>query len=166
MKRLVFPVAATFLALASFVLAQPANQATLRTPAGDRPVATRQVDGSTYFAADEVVAALGGSVTGDANGFKATLNNTVAAFGPDSRFGVVRDDLIEMPVPPIVVAGLPYVPWQFFSGFLGIATQQEAVWDGRVLTIRARQQSIVTVQMTVTNIQGISKIVLTLSAPA
>jgi len=168
MKRLVFPVVAIFLALASFVLAQQtANQATLRTPAGDRPVSTRQVSGATFFAADEVLAALGGSVVADANGFKATLNNTIAAFGPDSRFGVVRDDLIEMPVAPQTIDGRPFVPWQFFQGFLGRVAQQEVAWDPatHVLMIRPAQQTAVGAQVSVANVQGISKVVVTLSAP-
>jgi len=59
-------------------------------------VSVARQNGQTYFAADEVIAALGGTVTRDGNGFKASFNNTVAAFGTDSRFGVVKDDLIEM----------------------------------------------------------------------
>jgi N-acetylmuramoyl-L-alanine amidase len=168
MKRLLAFLVIASLAAASMLLAQSPNQATLRTPAGDKSVATTTQNGQTYFAADDVVAALGGSIAHDANGFKVTLGNAVAAFAPDSRFGVIRDDLIEMPVPPVVVDGKPYVPWQFFQGFLSRASSQEVVWDApsRVLTVRAQQQNAVAVQVSVANIQGISKVVLTLSAPA
>lgn len=168
MKRLLLIGSVVLLALASIVLAQGANQATLRTPSGDKPITFVQQGGQTYVSANEVVAALGGTIQPDSVGFKITLNNTIAAFGPDSRFGVVRDDLIEMPVAPIVIGGAPYVPWQFFQGFLGKAAEMEASWDmaARVLNVRPRLQSIVNVQMTVTNVQGISKIVLTLSAPS
>lgn len=167
MKRLTFLIVIAFLAVASFVLAQSASQSVLRTPAGDRPVTTRQAFGSMFFAADEVIGALGGVVVGDSNGFKATLNNTVAAFGPDSRFAVVRDDLIEMPVAPQTIDGRPFVPWQFFQGYLSRAAQQEVSWDPvtRVLSVRPAQQNAVAVQLSVANVQGISKVVVTLGAP-
>jgi N-acetylmuramoyl-L-alanine amidase len=166
MKRLTLAIVGALLALASLVVAQSASQAVLRTPAGDRPVTTRQISGTTYFAADEVLAALGGSTVGDANGFKATLNNVVAAFGPDSRFAVVRDDLIEMPVSPQTIDGRPFVPWQFFQGFFARAAQQDVQWDpaAHVLAVRPAQQSAVAAQVSVANVQGISKVVVTLSA--
>jgi hypothetical protein len=91
MKRLL-PL--LILAAASILLAQAPNQATLRTPAGDRQVTVTRVEGLTLFAADEVIAGLGGAVSPDGTGFKANLNNTMAAFGPESRYGVVRDELI------------------------------------------------------------------------
>jgi N-acetylmuramoyl-L-alanine amidase len=143
-----------------------ANQATLRIAAGDRPVAYVVQNGLTYFSAIDVITALGGTIMPDATGFKATLSGRVAVFGPESRFAVVSDDLIEMPVSPITVEGTPFVPWQFFQGLLLKASDQEIVWDPatHLLTIRPAAQSIVTVQMAVTNVQGISKIVLTLSA--
>ena len=168
MKRLTLLAVAILLPLASFVLAQATTQATLRAPAGDHVISARQQAGVTYFAADEVVAALGGALAADSNGFKATLNNTVAAFGPDSRFGVVRDELIEMPVTPLTVDGRPYVPLQFFQGFLSRALQFDVTWDpaARMLLVRPTQQSVVGVQLSVANVQGISKVVITLSAPA
>ncbi|MGZ8853937.1 MAG: N-acetylmuramoyl-L-alanine amidase [Thermoanaerobaculia bacterium] len=168
MKRFLLPGSLFILGIASLLLAQTSNQATLRTPAGDKPITFVLQNGQAYVSASDVINALGGTIQPDGTGFKITLNNTVAAFGPDSRFGVVKDDLIEMPALPIVIAATPFVPWQFFQGFLGRAAEQEVSWDSasRVLTIRPRQQSIVSVQMTVTNLQGNSKIVLTLSSPA
>ena len=168
MKRFLVFGSLVALTIATIVVGQVSNQATLRLSSGDKPILFLQQSGQVYVSATDVITALGGTIQPDSTGFKVTLNNSVAAFGPDTRFAVVKDDLIEMPVVPIVVAGTPFVPWQFFQGYLGKATDQEALWDGgtRILTIRARQQSIVAVQMTVTNVQGISKIVLTLSAPS
>src|SRR6185295_16293035 len=125
----------------------------LRAPSGDRPLSTVQQVGTTFFAADQVLAAVGGSTTADANGFKASLNNNVAAFGPDSRFAVVRDELIEMPVVPLTVEGRPFVPLQFFQGFLPRAAQLDVTWDAaaRVLQLKAAQQSVVGVQLSVAN---------------
>ena len=164
MKRF-FPL--LILAAASILLAQAPNQATLRTPTGDRLVTITRVNGQTLFAADEVMAALGGAVSPDATGFKANLNNTIAAFGPDSRFGVVRDELIEMPIAPAIVEGRPYVPLQFFQGFLGKAADLEVLWDpvSRFLTVRPTQHTIIGVQLSVANVQGVSKVVITLSGP-
>lgn len=170
------PLAAIAMASALLLLAQvpapvppnPANQATLRVASGDRTITVAHQNGQTYFAADEVISALGGTLSRDGNGFKASLNNTVAAFGTDSRFGVVKDDLIEMPVPPVTIDNRPFVPWQFFQGFLTRSSGLDAVWDpaGRVLQIRPAQTAAVGVQVSVANVQGISKVVVTLSAPA
>src|SRR5260370_9654725 len=155
------------LAAATILSAQAPNQATLRTPSGDRLVTITHVEGQTFFAADDVMAGLGGSVPPDGAGFKASLNNNLAAFGPDSRFGVIRDELIEMPSVPVVVGGRPYVPWQFFQGCLGKTVDMEVTWDpvGRVLVARPAQHTIVGVQLSVANIQGISKVVIGLTAP-
>ena len=167
MKRLTIVLVPLAL-LASFVLAQATSQATLRAPSGDRAVGTMQQAGTTFFAADQILAALGGSTAANANGFKVTLGNSVAAFGPDSRFAVVRDELIEMPVAPLTIDGRPYVPFQFFQGFLPRAAQLDVAWDPatRVLLVKPAQQSVVGVQVSVANVQGISKVVITLSAPA
>jgi N-acetylmuramoyl-L-alanine amidase len=166
MKRLLL-LLIPLLTLASLLLAQATSPATLRLPSGDRPLSTTQQSGVAYFAADEIVAALGGSMAADSNGFKATLHNTIAAFGPDSRFAVVRDDLIEMPGAPIVVDGRPYAPWQFFQGFLARAAQLDVAWDpaARLLQVKPAAQSVAAVQLSVANVQGISKVVVTLSAP-
>ncbi|HYI10099.1 MAG TPA: N-acetylmuramoyl-L-alanine amidase [Thermoanaerobaculia bacterium] len=168
MKRLLALGAVLVLAAASIVLAQTSGQATLRTPAGDRPFTYVQQSGQVYVNAEEVVAGLGGTIAPDSSGYKVTVGGATAAFGPDSRYGVVRDDLIEMPVPPIAVEGKPYVPWQFFQGFLARATSQDAAWDPATqsLVIRPLQRDAIAVQVSVANVQGISKIVLTLSAPA
>src|SRR2546428_7823222 len=102
MKR-IFPI--VILAITSIVLAQAPNQATLRSPSGDRAVDITHLGAVTMFAADQALTALGGAIAAEGNGFKATINGKVAAFGPDSRFAVVGEDLIEMPVAPITVEG-------------------------------------------------------------
>ena len=168
MKRLLALGTLLILAVASIVLAQSSGQGTLRTPSGDVPVTYVLQSGHTYLSAGDVVSALGGTITPDANGYKVGLNNVVAAFASDSRFGVVRDDLIEMPVPPIAIDGKPFVPWQFFQGFLGKTAQMDVTWDAatHVLLVRPQQRDAVAVQVSVANVQGISKMVLTLSGAA
>ncbi|MHB9000029.1 MAG: stalk domain-containing protein, partial [Thermoanaerobaculia bacterium] len=128
MKRLT-AVGVAMIAVASILMAQVPAQTILRTPAGDRPLTVLQQGGQTYVAADEVVTALGGTTITDNQGFRVTVAGKEAAFGPDSRFAVVRDDLIEMPVPPLSIDGRPFVPWQFFSGYLRITSEMDAAWD-------------------------------------
>jgi len=168
MKRFLVLGALSLLALASIVLAQVSGQATLRLPTGDRPFTYIEQGGQTYVSAEQITAALGGTLTPDANGFKVAVGNNVAAFGPDSQYGVIRDDLIEMPVPPIQVEGKPYVPWQFFQGMLAKTASLDVSWDAnaRVLLARPAVRDAVGVQVSVANVQGISKIVLALSGPA
>jgi N-acetylmuramoyl-L-alanine amidase len=168
MKRLLPLGALLLLAIASIVLAQVSGQGTLRTATGDHPFTFIEQSGQTYVSAEQVTAALGGTLSTDANGTKVTIGNQVAAFGPDSRFGVIRDDLIEMPVPPIVVEGKPFVPWQFFQGMLSKTSALDVTWDAsaRLLQTRPQQLDMVGVQVSVANVQGISKVVATLSAPA
>jgi N-acetylmuramoyl-L-alanine amidase len=172
MKRLLSLGTLVLFALASIVVAQTAGtqssgQGTLRTANGDRPFTYVLQSGQAYVSAEEVAQGLGGTVEPDSNGYKVTLGGVGAAFGPDSKFGVVRDDLIEMPVAPIVVEGKPYVPWQFFQGLL-TRSSLEVSWDAatRILSVRPQQRDAVGVQVSVANVQGTSKIVLTLSAAA
>jgi N-acetylmuramoyl-L-alanine amidase len=168
MKRLLSLGALAALAIASIVLAQTSGQGILRTPSGDLPISYVQQGSQAYVSASEVVAALGGSIEPDSNGFKITINNTVAAFGPDSRYAVVRDDLIEMPVAPISIEGRPYVPWQFFQGLLARSSSLDVGWDSasNVLVVRPIQRDAIGVQVSVANVEGTTKMVLTLSGPA
>lgn len=172
MKRLLSLGVLVLIALASIVVAQTSGtqssgQGTLRTAGGDRPFTYVVQSGQTYVAAAEVTQGLGGTLEADNNGFKVSIGGSVAAFAPDSRYGVIRDDLIEMPVPPIVIEGRPFVPWQFFQGFLA-RSSLDVAWDvnAHILAVRPQQRDAVGVQVSVANVQGTSKIVLTLSAAA
>jgi len=168
MKRLLSlgSLFALALLVASLVFAQDSGQATLQTPTGTHPFTFVQQADQLYVSAHEVTQGLGGTITPDSTGFKITIGNATAAFGPDSRYGVIRDELIEMPVPPITIEGRPFVPWQFFQGFLGTAAAMDVRWDAaaKSLVVSPAQRSAIAVQASVANIQGISKLVLTLSA--
>jgi N-acetylmuramoyl-L-alanine amidase len=172
MKRLLslgsLLVLAIVLAGTSIVLAQTSGPATLRTATGTFPFTYVEQSGQVYVSAGEVATGLGGTMVPDSSGFKVTVNGVTAGFGPDSRYGVVRDDLIEMPVAPISVEGKPFVPWQFFQGFLSKSASLDVTWEAAThsLSVRPAQRDAVGVQVSVANVQGISKIVITLSAPA
>lgn len=167
MKRLLVFSFIALLVVTSIVLAQSVSQATLRLKTGDRPLPVVRDKGLTLFSVADVITALGGTVTPDSTGFRVTLNNVVAAFGPDSRYAVVRDDLLEMPVTPLTVDGKPYVAVSFLDGFLSRAVDQQVTWDAtaRVLQVAPPQRNVVSAQLSLANVQGISKIVVTLSAP-
>lgn len=168
MKRLLALGTLIVVAVTSIVLAQSPETATLRMPSGDRPVAFVRQGGQAFFSAFEVINALGGTIAPDSTGFRVTVNEVSGAFGSDSKFAVVRDELVEMPTAPIQVEGRPFVPWQFFDSFLARAAQMEASWDSvaHILTVRPRQASVVAALLSVTNFQGTSKVVVTLSSPA
>jgi N-acetylmuramoyl-L-alanine amidase len=172
MKRLLALGVLALFAIASIVVAQTSGtqssgQGTLRLTTGDRPFTYVLQSGQAYVSAAEVTQGLGGTLEADSNGFKVSIGGVVAAFGPDSRYGVIRDDLIEMPVPPITIEGNAFGPWQFFQGVLA-KSSQSVIWDAatRSLTVRPQQRDTVGVQVSLANVQGISKIVLTLSASA
>ena len=167
LKRLLFFAVLAVLAVASIVLAQATQPAVVRTPAGDRPIKILQQGGQTFVSATDVILALGGTILPESTGFRLMLNEQAGAFGPDSRFAVTGEDLIEMPAAPIVVEGLPYVPWEFFQGYLSRAAGLETTWNAasNVMTVRPQQQVAVPAQFSVTAIGDISKIVVTLSSP-
>lgn len=168
MKRFFVFLLFVLLAITSIVLGQAPAQATLRTASGEKQVPMLVHESQTFLSAADVALALGASLAADNTGFRITYNNVVAVFGPDSRFGVIRDELIEMPVAPMVVDGTPFVPWQFFDGMLRNAAGLEASWDpaARLLQVRPLQRSVVGVHLSLANVQGTSRIVLTLTAPS
>ena len=64
-----------------------------------------------------------------------------------------------MPVAPVTIDNRPFVPWQFFQGFLVCASALDVTWDpaGCLLQVHPAQTTAVTVQVSVANVQGISK---------
>jgi N-acetylmuramoyl-L-alanine amidase len=167
MKRLFLFGSLAVLAATSIVLAQVPQSATVRTPAGERPAAMIQQGGQVFVSAVDVITALGGAMVPESTGFRVVLNEKSGAFGPDSRYAVAGEDLIEMPAVPLVVDGRPFVPWQFFQGFLSRAASLDVSWDGvaHVLTVRPQQQVSVPAQISVTSVDDISKVVVTLASP-
>lgn len=168
MKRVIPAVACiTALTIASIVLAQGGGRATLRSPSGEKSISMVQLDGLTFVAADEVAAALGGVVTPDSQGFKIVLNGIEGVFGTDSRFGVVKEELIEMPAVPTLIDGRPFVPWQFFQGYLR-ASALDVAWEAneKILIIAPERAETLTVSLSVVALESFSKLVIQLSGKA
>src|SRR6478609_1043050 len=102
------------LTVATYVWAQgaPAADATFRSPGGDHPLNVIQKGGLAFYSAEDVINGLGGHVTAESGGFRISLGTLQAAIGADSRFAVVKDDLIDMPQPPVISDGKVYLPMQ------------------------------------------------------
>ncbi len=166
MKKFLIAFSLSAVAATSILLAQAVPEGILRLAAGDRPLTVVQQGPNAFVAADEVVTALGGTIKADGQGFRVMVNGVEGAFGPDGRFGVVRDDLVEMPAAPTRIEGRPFVPWQFFQGYLRLASGQDVSWDGKILSIRAATAQPLTAQVSVVSSEGISKIVIQLSGPS
>ncbi|HVT43241.1 MAG TPA: N-acetylmuramoyl-L-alanine amidase [Thermoanaerobaculia bacterium] len=156
------------LAVATLVLAQGIGRATVRTPNGDREVMTIQQRGETLLAADETIAAFGGRITAEGEGFRIALGAMEAIFGPDSRFAVVRDDLIEMAQEPVVIEGRAFLPSGFFRELIPRASGLDVTWDpaSRLLLARPRTREVLSAQVSVVDLQGTTKIVIQFSGAA
>jgi len=167
MKRAAALLAVSGIAIASLLLAQSPNQVTLRIPSGDRQITIVEQPPHVLVAADELIAALGGSLVRDSRGFRMMIGNVEAAFGADSRFGVVGESLVEMPIPATITDTRPFVPWQFFQQFLN-ASGRDLTWDpaARVLEIKPLQRQIVHATVSVVDLEDLTKIVFELSARA
>jgi N-acetylmuramoyl-L-alanine amidase len=166
MKRLVIFAAVAALAVASLVLAQSTTRATLRLPAGDRPLeVVRQ--GELFVSADDIFPALGGSASREGGGMLLRLNQYQAAIAPESRYAVVRDDLIEMSAAPLFIDGRVYLPVGFVDRFLKMAADLEARWNpsATVLTIAPPASQAVTAQVSLVDLSDFSKLVIQTSQP-
>lgn len=168
MKRSVIFVFVTAVAIASIVLAQSVPSVTLQTPAGARTVTVHKDGDQAFFAADEVLSAFNGSIARERNGFRVKLGAVEAAFAQDSRFAVIREDLIEMPSAPLIVDNRAFLPWQFFDGFLRRAAQLEVNWNATTNTLTASPvvAQALNAQISVVDLPELSKLVLSLSGPA
>ena len=167
MKRIAITWAILSLAIATVLLSQSPTQATLRLPQGDRQVTTVEQFPHTFLAADEFVAAMGGSIVRDSRGFRLVIGTLEAAFGTDSNFGVVGDDLIEMPISPMIIDGRPFAPWEFFRDVLALGGR-DLRWDPiqKLLVVRPLIRQNVSVQVSIVDLEEVTRMVLEMSGPA
>ncbi|MEO8215702.1 MAG: N-acetylmuramoyl-L-alanine amidase [Acidobacteriota bacterium] len=158
---------AVAVAFATYVWAQGSSAARLKFPGGEQTITIAQQGGQPLFPVDRVLASVGGRVEKVPEGFKAVVGGLDVAFAADSRYAVVRDKMIEMPQPPMIVEGRPFAPLQFFSGFLRLAAGLDAVWDQAtgVLELKPVPVETLEVQPSVVDVQNLTKIVLQLSGP-
>lgn len=168
MKRLAALTLTALGTVASLVFAQTLESITLRTPGGDRPVASVRQQEHLLVAADDVATALGGTLSRDREGFRLKIGNADAALAADSRFAVVREDLIELTTLPVVIDNRLFVPWKFFDDFLRKSSGLEASLDGgaNALVLRPVTPDTLNVSASVVDLGDLTKVVLQLSAPA
>src|SRR5688572_8263495 len=164
MRKIAALLAGMGFAVASILLAQSPTQATLRLPQGDRQVTTVTQPPHTFVAADEFVSSLGGSMVRDTRGFRLMIGNVEAAFGSDSRFAVIGDNLLEMPAAPLIVDTRPFVPWEFLRDVLN-TSGRDLKWDplSSVFEVRTLERQAVSVEVSVVDLEEITKIVFQFS---
>jgi len=165
MKKILGLLTCALVVVATVVFAQSTASVTLRLPSGDKPVTMVQQGGATYFSAGQFFAALGGTIAQDAGGSRVIVGKLTGAFGTESRFGVVGDELIEMPVAPVRIEDEPFVPLAYLQGFVK-ASGQELLFDlpTRLLTLRAAAPQTAAAQISLIEVEGTSKLVVQLSS--
>lgn len=167
MKRAAALPAVFGLAITSLLLAQSPFQVTLRLPGGDRQVTIVEQPPHLFVAADELVAALGGSIVRDSRGFRMVIGSAEGAFGSDSRFGVIGENLVEMPAPALIADTRPYAPWQFFQQLLHVSGR-DLRWDpvARVLEVKPLVRQAINAKVSLVDLEDLTKIVFELPAKA
>ncbi|HUP66239.1 MAG TPA: N-acetylmuramoyl-L-alanine amidase [Thermoanaerobaculia bacterium] len=153
------------LAVVSVVRAQTSS-ARLRTSTGEVPITVVEQIGQLFVPADAMSEALGGSLTGDPQGYRVALGARTAGFTSGSRFGAVGDELIEMPTAPIFIDARPFLPWEFFRELIFHATPElELRWDpaARLFVLAPRRLDAIPASISVVALDGMTKIVIELS---
>jgi len=166
MKRIstIIAMAATA-AISSMVWAAVSTEpATLVSSTGTFSIRTIEDGGQPLFSADDVLRALGGVVVPAGQGFTATLAGVEGNFGTDSRFAVVGEAMIELPATPVVVETSPFLPWQFFQSLAKAGPRLSLTWDPstRALRVQPIVSQTVSPQVSVVNLQNLSKVVIQL----
>jgi len=165
MKRALVVAVLTVAVAATVLLAQSPGRATLHSEQGDSMVSTIVIEGQLYVSADEFVVALGGTIEKDGPGYNVSMLGRRGAFGIDSQYGVVRDELIQMPALPVVVETRPYVPWQYFRGFIANAGELELTWNpaDQIFSVQPRVRETLEGRLSVVQIEDVSKMVIQLA---
>lgn len=166
MKRILMIIAMAATAAISSMLwaAVAAEPATLISSTGTFSIRTIEDGGQPLFSADDILRALGGVVVPAGQGFTATLAGVEGNFGMDSRFAVVGETMIELPATPVVVETSPFLPWQFFQSLAKAGPRLSLTWDPatRALQVQPIVSQTVSPQVSVVNLQNISKVVIRL----
>ncbi|MGH9457162.1 MAG: N-acetylmuramoyl-L-alanine amidase [Thermoanaerobaculia bacterium] len=151
------------IAIVAILWAQAAP-ATLRTPSGERAITIVEQVGEVFVPADVMAEALGGTFTGDPGGYRIEIGGATAGFAAETRFGAVGDELIEMPAPPIVVEGRPFVPWQFFRDVLRFTSKLDLRWtpQRRLFEVGPLRLDTLEAQVSVVELEETTKIVIEL----
>jgi N-acetylmuramoyl-L-alanine amidase len=167
MRRGLVVIVMVAIAAGTYLFAQTPEQATIKTPQSESSIATLELNGQLFVAADEFVRAMGGTIAPDGAGYKIEMLGRLGAFAPDNQYGVVRDELIQMPALPVVIEARPFVPWQFFRGYLASASDLDLAWapQQRLFTVSQKVRASLTARISIVEIESISKVVIQLSGP-
>jgi N-acetylmuramoyl-L-alanine amidase len=164
---------ASFLFLSAAIAALPAaaqSPATFVTPGGAAlPLRVEEADGRTTFSVADLVAALEGSISFDADtrSFEMKLKTHTAIFGADAPLAVVDSKIVYLSGPVRMKGSLAFVDTEFLGRVLSPVAGFSFAWDAgkRVLaTVRAPAVEI-TAEASATDVGETTKVVLRFSQP-
>ncbi|HXI11394.1 MAG TPA: N-acetylmuramoyl-L-alanine amidase [Thermoanaerobaculia bacterium] len=167
MKRLTVLSAFVIAAVTSIVWAATASApVNLILPSGIFPVRVVEENGELFFSADDLIKGLGGTLSNSEQAYRATVGSVEAAFGTDSKLAIVSDTMLELSRLPVVVDGTPYLPLPFFQTLAKAALRQAVSFTpaDRALRLQAIASEPISPQVSVVNLQGMSKVVIQLAA--
>jgi N-acetylmuramoyl-L-alanine amidase len=146
------------------------SPATFVTPAGAAlPLRTEEAEGKTFFAAADVVAALEGTLSLDAEtrSYEVKLKTHTAIFGAEAPIAVVDSKVVTLAGPVRTKGSLAFVDADFLGRVFGPMTGFSFVWDSGKRTLTASRAAAVeiTAEVSVTDVGETTKVVFRFSQP-
>jgi N-acetylmuramoyl-L-alanine amidase len=166
-------VRASFLLLLSALVALSGaaqSPATFVTPAGAAlPLRIEEAEGKTFFAVADVVAALEGTISLDAEtrSYEMKLKTHTAIFGGDAPLAVVDSKIVYLSGPLRTKGSLTFGDAEFFTRVFGPMTGYSFTWDaGKRTFVASRAPAVeITADASVTDVGEMTKVVLRFSQP-
>ena len=154
--------------VALFGAAEP--PATFVTPSGAAlPLRAEDAEGKTFFAVADVVAALEGTISVDAEtrSYEVKLKAHTAIFGGDAPLAVVDSKIVYLAAPVRTKGSLAFADAEFFGRVFGPMTGFSFAWDAgkRTLTASRAPAVEITAEASVTDVGETTKVVLRFSQP-
>ena len=146
------------------------SPATFVTPAGAAlPLRVEEAEGKTFFAVADVVAALEGTLSLDAEtrSYEVKLKAHTAIFGGDAPLAVVDSKIVYLAGPLRTKGSLAFADTEFFGRVFGPMTGFSFAWDAgrRTLTASRAPAVEITAEASVTDVGETTKVVLRFSQP-
>ncbi len=136
---------------------------------GPAPLRTLESEGKVWAAVGDVAALLGGSISFDADtrSYEVRIGQHTAVFGIDAPIAVVDTKLVNLSATPRSKGGIAFADTDFFGRVFGPMTGLTFSWDAgrRALVASRPAASDVSVEASVTEMGGMTKVVLRFSRP-
>ncbi|MGE5346134.1 MAG: N-acetylmuramoyl-L-alanine amidase family protein [Acidithiobacillales bacterium] len=136
---------------------------------GAVPLRIVESEGKVWAAVGDVAAPLQGTISFDADtrSYEVRIGQHTAVFGVDAPIAVVDTKLVNLAATPRLRGGIAFADVEFFGRVFGPMTGLTFSWDaGRRALVAARPAaSDVSVEASVTEMGGMTKVVLRFSRP-